>query len=626
MSQLPNRPRAGSAAQILAVGLALIVMTLLPANAQAQTTERRVALVIGNSNYLQAPALPNPKNDADDIAATLRDVGFEVIQATDVDKRGMDSVLARFNRAARGASVALFYFAGHGMQYNGTNYILPVDAQLEDDVGLRYETISLDQVRAAVDEASGVKILILDACRNNPLASKLARTVAGNTRNVPLTRGLARIEQTTGTVVAYATQANQVAEDGGGRNSPFTLALIENLRQPGVEIASLFRRVAGTVHDRTQGRQVPELSISLLSDFYLNQAETDLQAWSRISSTTDAAPLRDFITRFPNSVISDAARSRLVVVERAERDSMDRVAGDEKALRDRAMNDESSRFDRERLANDARERELRDMIAVLQRERPNANATAIAAAVSPQPTPSPAQSFAPSPAQSPAPQAAAPQILAALPTPAAVAAARSATDDPKAFSKFKAEMRRLGCYAAASDKDWNGASAKQALSLFAKQASLAAAPARLDDQQLDELQKRKARLCPSICNVRQVESGNGRCVAKTCGRGEMLDSDGDCIDRPSVRRAQPKEKPVARSRSIEREERAVERPVQRQLRERQVREPRPVRERVVAERRPPRRTASEPIETEYRRPCSPGVSFGIGFGPIRLATPLGRSC
>ena len=173
-------------------------------------------------------------------------------------------------------------------------------------------------------------------------------------------------------------------------------------------------------------------------------------------------------------------------------------------------------------------------------------------------------------------------------------------------------MRRLGCYAAANDRDWNGGSVKQALSLFAKQANLSATPARLDEQQLDELQKRKARLCPSICNVRQAENSSGRCVAKTCGRGEMLDADGDCVDRPSTRRARAVEQPVAR------QNRSIERPAARA-------EPRPprVRERViereVVERRP-RRVVEEPIVTEVRRPCTPGPSFGIGFGPIRLAT------
>lgn len=583
-------------------GLLACCAALLLGTGAARAAERRVALVIGNSSYQQAPALSNPKNDAQDMALMLREVGFEVIEAIDVDKRGMDNSLANFNRAAKGAGVALFYFAGHGLQYNGSNYILPVDAKLEDDVGLRYEAVSLDQVRAAVDEASAVKIMILDACRNNPLAGKLARSVAGNSRALPLTRGLARIEQTTGTVVAYATQANQVAEDGGGRNSPFTLALIENMREPGVEIASLFRRVANSVHERTQGRQVPELSISLLNDFYLNQRESDMQAWDKARASTDAASLRDFVARFPSSLLADAARARLDVVERAERDGQERFARDEGA----------------RLAREARAREIREKIATLQQELDIKPAPVIvAAAPAPVSTPPPSPPVEARRIEVIAAPPAAPQTLAALtplPTQAQLPARTLSADDPRLFALFRSEMRRLGCYAAANGKDWDGAPVKQALSLYAKQASLAGAPARLDGAQFEDLQKRKARLCPSLCNARQNETGAGRCIAKTCGRGEILDADGDCVDRPVVRRLRSMEKPVARRNPV------VERPVARAApRRRRVRE-----DTEYVERRP-RRTVEEPV-VEARQPCSSGPSIGIGFGPIRLAAPLGRRC
>lgn len=552
--------------------------------------EKRVALVIGNSTYKEAPALPNPKNDAEDMAATLRDVGFEVTVAGDLDKRSMDATLARFNRAAKGASVALFYFAGHGMQYNGGNYLLPVDAKLEDDVGLRYEAISLDQVRAAVEEASGVKIIILDACRNNPLASNLARSFAGNTRAVSPNRGLARIEQTTGMVVAYATQANQVAEDGGGRNSPFTQALIENLREPGVEIASLFRRVASSVHDRTRGRQVPELSISLLNEFYLNERETDTQAWTRVRETTDAGGLRDFVARYPQSALADAARARLDVILRAESEFAERV----------------ERERREREAREEKQRQLLARIAELKRELGETPAVETPRQPAIAPTPrveAPAQ-----PAATPA-VAVEPVRVAALPASPATAPVPPVVPEKVTFARFRNEMHRLGCHAAGNEKDWNGPAVKRALGLFAKQASLEPVPARLAEDQIDLLEKRKARLCPSQCNARQVETASGACVAKTCGRGEMLDADGDCVDRPVPRAVQVREKPAPRNR-------VVERPVERRVAQR------PVRERVVAER--PRRQVEAPVVTEYRPRCSPGPTIGIGFGPIRFAAPLGR--
>ena len=608
------------------------------ANPAFAAAEKRVALVVGNSNYKEAIALINPRNDAQDMAATLKDVGFEVIEAIDADKRGMDMALANFNRAAKGASVALFYFAGHGMQYNGSNYILPTDAKLEDDVGLRYEAISLDQVRAAVDEASGVKIMILDACRNNPLASRLARSVAGTTRALPMTRGLARIEQTTGSVVAYATQANQVAEDGNGRNSPFTLALMEQIREPGVEIGALFRRVASSVYERTNGRQVPELSISLLSDFYLNERETDLQAWNKVRGSSDPDALRDFVKHYPSSMLADAARSRLDATERDAR------AATEKAARD----------EQERLAREAREKRIRDQIASLQRELDPAAALpsalappsppfeapgTVVAAAAPPPTiaPAPREVSPPQPiaalppasqpplsaAASTAPAAASvpPVIIAALPKPAEISAPQPPISDAELFTRFKSEMRRLGCFSASNDRDWNGAATKKAMPLVAKQIHIDNPPARLDLAALESLGSFKGRLCPSQCNARQAETGSGRCIAKTCGRGETLDRDGDCVDRAPIRRARniekaEPEKPSAR-RAKPAQSEARQRP-RRILRERDIED-----EPVLARR--PRRVIEEPA-VEARRPCTPGPSIGIGFGPIRLAAPLGGRC
>jgi uncharacterized caspase-like protein len=209
--------------------------------------DKRVALVIGNSEYGTQMRLLNPRNDAQGMAETFKSLGFEVILRIDADKQSFLQALAEFSRAVTGAEIGLFFYAGHGMQYYGSNYLMPVGAQLQDEISIRFELIALDEIQRALDRSVGVRILVLDACRNNPLAADLTRSMRASNRDASISRGLARIEQARGTVVAYSTQANEIAEDGAARNSHFTRALLDNLREPGLEIGALFRKVAARV-------------------------------------------------------------------------------------------------------------------------------------------------------------------------------------------------------------------------------------------------------------------------------------------------------------------------------------------------------------------------------------------
>jgi hypothetical protein len=231
-----------------------------------QFAERRVALVIGNGAYRHAGALPNPRNDAADTAAALKRVGFETIVGLDVDRAGMEDAVIRFSRAAREADVAMFYYAGHAMQHGGINYLLPVDARLQDEADLR-RIIRVDEIVADLQLAKNLRILILDACRDNPLAEEFKRSI-GSTRAVSLQRGLAKIDSPRGMIVAYATQAGRTAEDGRGRNSPFTTALLKHIEAPD-EIGMVFRRITSDVYETTRQTQLPELSLSLIGEFYL---------------------------------------------------------------------------------------------------------------------------------------------------------------------------------------------------------------------------------------------------------------------------------------------------------------------------------------------------------------------
>ena len=229
--------------------------------------ERRVALVIGNSAYRNTVQLPNPRNDATDVARMLKGAGFEVVEGVDLDKRGMDDAFRRFADAAVGADAALFFYGGHGFQFQGANYLVPIDARLTGAADIGAQMARVDDILADLQRASGVRILMLDACRDNPLADQLLAQ-ANPARAVTITRGLARIKQTAGTVIAYSTQPGAVAADGEGRNSPFAAAFIREVSQPGTEIGPLFRHVAADVYKATNERQLPEVTFSLLGDFY----------------------------------------------------------------------------------------------------------------------------------------------------------------------------------------------------------------------------------------------------------------------------------------------------------------------------------------------------------------------
>jgi hypothetical protein len=231
-----------------------------------QFAERRVALVIGNGAYRHAGTLPNPRNDAADTAAALKRVGFETIVGLDLDRAGMEDAVIRFSRTAREADVAMFFYAGHAMQHGGINYLMPVDARLLDEADLR-RIIRVDEVVADLQQAKNLRILILDACRDNPLAEEFKRSI-GSTRAAPVQRGLAKIDSPRGMIIAYATQAGRTAEDGRGRNSPFTTAFLKHIEAPD-EIGTVFRRITSDVYETTKRTQVPELSLSLIGEFYL---------------------------------------------------------------------------------------------------------------------------------------------------------------------------------------------------------------------------------------------------------------------------------------------------------------------------------------------------------------------
>jgi tetratricopeptide (TPR) repeat protein len=233
-----------------------------PAPSTAQGP-RRVALVIGNSKYMYSPALPNPVNDARAVAAAFKRLGFtEVFEQYDVGREAMGRALRDFGDHAEGAEWAVVFFAGHGLEVNGSSYIIPVDAELKRETHVSDEAISLSQVQAKVDAANKLGLVILDSCRNNPF---LARMVRSNTMRA-LTRGLSPVEPEGNVLVAYSAKHGTTAEDGAGEHSPFTEALLAYIEEPGLEINFLFRKVRDRVRQATEKRQEPFLYGTLGSE------------------------------------------------------------------------------------------------------------------------------------------------------------------------------------------------------------------------------------------------------------------------------------------------------------------------------------------------------------------------
>ena len=229
----------------------------------------RVALVVGNSAYTHIGRLPNPDNDAADISAALRRLGFEVTTEFDADRVELTEALRAFTRRSAGADVSLVFYAGHGIEMDGVNYLVPVGARLERDVDVRFETVTVDDLLVSTSGAS-LRLVILDACRNNPLARSMQRTAATRTVSggsfADLNEDLLGDE----TLVAYAAAAGTTAADGRGRNSPYTAALLSHLETP-LEIGLLFRRVRAQVLAATNGAQRPHEYHSLVGEHYLTR-------------------------------------------------------------------------------------------------------------------------------------------------------------------------------------------------------------------------------------------------------------------------------------------------------------------------------------------------------------------
>ncbi len=266
---------------------------------------KRVALVIGNAQYEHVSNIPNSANDANDIAAALERIGFEVTARNDLDYREMRLTLRDFSEEMADAEMAMVYFAGHGIEIDNTNYLIPTNAELRSDKDVEFEAIRLETVLNAVSTAKGLKLVIVDACRNNPFVSDMVRTTA--TRSIG--QGLGRIDPS-GVLVGYSARGGTLALDGDGRNSPYAQAFLEHIEVPGLELGKMFRKVRDTVYDLTDGYQEPFTYGSLPGhDIFLVPAavKAPVEAENKSIDTAVAAPI-DEREQSAQRVLSEAMK------------------------------------------------------------------------------------------------------------------------------------------------------------------------------------------------------------------------------------------------------------------------------------------------------------------------------
>jgi Caspase domain len=301
----------------------LLAAPVLCAGSTQVLAEKRVALVIGNSAYQHVPDLPNPANDAGAIAVLLKGAGFDSVETREnIGINDMRRTVRDFSERSRDAEIAVIYYAGHGMEVGGTNYLVPVDAALRRDVDVEDETVSLDRLLQVMEPAKRLRLVILDACRDNPFAKSMARTLA--TRSIG--RGLARVEPTTSdTLVAFAAKAGLTASDGDGVHSPFTTALLKYLVTPGLDVRLAFGRVRDDVMKATSNGQEPFVYgslggslvtlASLSADERLELPTTDVDSLAArdYEATLKVGSLEawnSFLTKYPKGLYADLARAQ----------------------------------------------------------------------------------------------------------------------------------------------------------------------------------------------------------------------------------------------------------------------------------------------------------------------------
>lgn len=496
---------------------------------QPALAEKRVALVLGNSAYQNVPPLANPVNDAALMAETLRRAGFDVVDfrknLTALETR---RTLREFADKAAGADIAVIYYAGHGIEVDGSNYLVPVDAKLERDSDVYDEAFSLDRVLVAVESARKLRLVILDACRDNPFAQTMKRTLA--TRSIG--RGLAKVEPSgPNTLIAYSAKAGSTAEDGTGKDSPFTIALADHLVTPGLDVRRAFGFVRDDVLKATSNHQEPYVYGSLGGD---DVALVPAPVTATAPAAQQPAPnpqadiRRDyelalqvgnrgafdaFLKQHPDGFYASLARlqrdkyvadeAHAAAVEKAKQAEQERqrlaAAGAQKTAQDKAEADakaaEQAQLDAEKVREAAQQQ-------AAEAERKRMESATIAPTAAATPSPAPAKNVT-------------------------VAALNPASSQAEITKSVQSELRRVGCYTGSADGDWDSAS-QRSLSLFNRNAGLKLDLKKVNADTLDAIKQRTSRVCPLVCQHGFKADGD-HCSKIACAEGFFINDDNECV-------------------------------------------------------------------------------------------------
>ena len=511
--------------------------------------EKRVALVLGNSAYQNVAPLANPVNDGAKIAATLKDAGFDVVDSRrDLAAAETRRALRDFADRTRDADIAVVYYAGHGIEVDGGNYLIPVDARLERDTDIYDEGLSLDRILIAIEPAKKLRLVILDACRDNPFARSMKRTVASRA----IGQGLAKVEPTSPNVlIAYSAKAGSTAADGDGQNSPFTAALSHHLTKPGLDVRRAFGFVRDEVLKTTGNKQEPFVYGSLggedvalvparpvpaaapASPAPSPQAEArrDYELALQIGNKS---ALNAFLTQYPDGFYASLAKLQLDKVAAEEA----RVAATEKAR--------LAEQERARLAAEGAQKSKQ---AKAEAEAKAAEQARVAAEK--------AKQVAQDQAAAAEQKRVADEKVAADEAPAtapadkdkAVNVAALAAGPPQAdvTKSVQSELRRVGCLSGNADGNWSSTS-QRSLTQFNRHAGTKLDTKVASIDTLDTIKLKSSRVCPLVCE-HGFQADGERCSKITCAEGSFLNDDNECEKRR-------KKKAVATRDTDDRQERA----------------------------------------------------------------------
>jgi uncharacterized caspase-like protein len=525
----------------------VFLATVLLLVCQPAWAEKRVALVFGNSAYQNVAALPNPVNDGAMMAATLKEAGFDVVDSRhDLTAAETRRVLRDFADRARDADIAVVYYAGHGLEVDGTNYLIPVDAKLERDTDVYDEAFSLDRVLLAIEPAKRLRLVILDACRDNPFAKSMKRTVAS--RAIGL--GLAKIEPTSpNMLIAYSAKAGSTAMDGDGRNSPFTIALAKHLATPGLDVRRAFGFVRDDVLRSTSNRQEPFVYGSLGGDDVPLVPARAAPAASAPAPNPQAEARRDyelalqignkdalnaFLAQYPDGFYASLAKIqlariaaeelRVAATEKARLAEQERARlaaeGAQKAQQLKAEAD-SKAAEQARLAAEKAKQVAQQKAAESELKRAATESATADKASENKTTPD---------TDTPTGKPANPSMAETAKETSVAALTAGPPAQPVEIAKsVQIELRRVGCFTGAVDGEWNAAS-RRSLTLFNRRAgtSLDVKQASLDT--LDAIKLKQARVCPLVCE-HGFEADGDRCSRIVCKEDSFLNDDNQCEKR-----------------------------------------------------------------------------------------------